>query len=196
MKELTNRIEECLARMKELPALIQAKADLKNEAKETMNGKSVNSKMQDQLKEMMLAFECDAKMEEGSDGKKLWTNENERKYRAIQMAKDDDLYKQITVQISSNQAVQQVASGDYNRFSSEHDNLVREHSALISTVDVLRGMLKIEITQVQMDDDAYVRILDMEVRKLTSQAEIEAVKNIDKFKSNMNKEQEASNEGR
>lgn len=183
MKELTNRIEECLARLKELPAQIRAE-------REKMDGKAAIEGLKTRLKGLWLEYIADATLAVTTGGDKpfkMYPNSEARENYALKESINDPEYGQLSEEIKRFESQRNTAS-------MNHEALVKEHSGLISIVDVLGTMLSLDITQIQIEDKAYTRILDMEINKLTSRAEIEAAKNVGEFENKMDKEQEASNE--
>ncbi len=136
MKELTNRIEECLARLKELPALIRAE-------REKMNGKAAIEDLKVRLKIIHLDWLAEADTQIDSESKKkVYPNEKTREKYALGREVNDPEYQQISEEAKRFDHLRNTAS-------MNHEALTKEFSGCISTVDVLREMLVLSTYQIQ-----------------------------------------------
>lgn len=138
MKELQERIEARIARLGELPDLIRKE-------REKINGKAAIEELKTRLKGLWLDYWADAetKTKIGADDKKggvkavkTYPNEKARERYALERSQADDEYGQISEEIKR-------FEHQRNTASMNHEALVKEHSGLISTLDVLREMLVI-----------------------------------------------------
>lgn len=192
MKELQERIEECLVRLKELPALIRAE-------REKMNGKAAIEELKTRLKGLWLDFIADAteamsdecECAEGEKPYRLYTNAPAREGYALKTSKLDVNYQHISEEIKRFEHQRSTAT-------MNHESLCKEHSGLISAVDVLREMLKVAHynEMVKINSQAEIDRLGVSIEDATSQVEIlkdQQVQLVTIRRMN-NKEQEASNE--
>jgi hypothetical protein len=165
MKELQERIEECLARLKELPKLIRAE-------REKMNGKAAIEELKTRLKGLWLEYLTDAanmvEMNESTKKEiKVYPNERTREGFALSQSKTDAEYQQISEEIKR-------FEHQRNTATMNHEALVKEHSGLISTVDVLREMLKVELYSIQRQYKVEDMMSRLQVQKKTAEAEVDA----------------------